>query len=162
MTSSYQGGDRHGSSGGQGRQQHQSQASIPVQKPTNIDRNIINEGINNSHIENLKAWGKYFANDSGGKKVSTSQLRKFFGEIKRIQADFENGKMDLILLDPKIAYAVGRAKKEAGRNPVKIEDFYNQISPLISLIEHDQKKFKRFVQLCEAIVAYHKQFGGDN
>jgi CRISPR type III-A-associated protein Csm2 len=71
--------------------------------------------------------------------------------------------MDLILLDPKIAYAVGRAKKDARQGEtVKIEDFYKQITPLIGKIGEDQAKFKRFVQVCEAIVAYHKQFGGDN
>ncbi|HRN54858.1 MAG TPA: type III-A CRISPR-associated protein Csm2 [Niabella sp.] len=161
--SSYQGRSRQGGPGGKGWQQNSPQGVMPIKKPSDIDKNIINEGINNSHIENLKAWGEYFANDSGGKKVSTSQLRKFFGEIKRIQADFENGKMDLVLLDPKIAYAVGRAKKDSGKSHrVKIEDFYNQISPLIGQIGYDKKKFKHFVQLCEAIVAYHKHFGGDS
>lgn len=147
--------------GGQNRNQNYNQPTVP--KPATIDKNIIDKGIKSSDIENIKAWGRYFAENGGGKKVTTSQLRKFFGEIKRIQADFDNCKMDLILLDPKIAYAVGRAKKEARQGDIlKIEDFYKQISPLISIIEEDQKKFKHFVQLCEAIVAYHKQFGGDN
>lgn len=156
METQQHGGSRH-------RGPQPKQEAPPINKPSRIDANILESGISASHIENLKSWGNYFANDNGGKKVTTSQLRKFFGEIKRIQADFENCKVDLILLDPKIAYAVGRAKKEARRNEtVKVEDFYHQISPLVSKIGDDQLKFKRFVQLCEAIVAYHKQFGGDN
>lgn len=158
-TSQY--GNRPSGGGGQNRNQNYNQPI--VQKPEIINKNIIDKGIKSSDIDNIKAWGKYFAEDDGGKKVTTSQLRKFFGEIKRIQADFENCKMDLILLDPKIAYAVGRAKKEARQGSLlKIEEFYRQISPLISIIDEDQKKFKHFVQLCEAIVAYHKQYGGDN
>ena len=132
--------------------------------PQLIDKKVLDVGITSNEIPLLEEWGSFLATDTPTtKKMTTSQIRKFFGEIKRIQADFENCKMDLILLDPKIAYAVGRAKKEARQGVVlKIEEFYKQISPLISFIEEDQKKFKHFVQLCEAIVAYHKQFGGDN
>jgi CRISPR-associated protein Csm2 len=152
------------SSGRPGNHSHQNrQEPPPNNRPSRIDVGILETGIESRHIENLKSWGEYFANNAGGRKVSTSQLRKFFGEIKRIQADFDNCKVDLILLDPKIAYAVGRAKKDARQGElVKIEDFYNQITPLIGRIGDDHLKFKRFVQLCEAIVAYHKQFGGDN
>ncbi len=93
--------------------------------------------------------------------MSTSQLRKFFGEIKRIQADFDNCKNDAILLDPKIAYSVGREKKEAKFAPVAIEDFYKLVNPMIRAINGDKQKFKHFVQVCEAIVAYHKNNGGE-
>ena len=86
---------------------------------------------------------------------------KFFGEIKRIQADFENCKTDVILLDPKIAYAVGRAKKESRGAKIAIEDFYNMVKPMIRSINGDKTKFKHFVQVCEAIVAYHKSNGGE-
>lgn len=154
-------GNRPG--GYQGGQQRQHTDAAPVQKPGNIDRKILETGIKESHIDNLKKWGEYLAANNGGVKVTTSQLRRFFGEIKRIQADFDNCKTDLILLDPKIAYAVGRAKKDARRNEnIKIEDLYHQLAPLISEIREDQPRFRRFVQVCEAIVAYHKQFGGDN
>lgn len=162
MATTHHGGRAGNYSNGQGGQQ---KGPLPnqVEKPLNLDNSILENGIKSNDIENLKAWGKYFAENIGGKKVTTSQLRKFFGEIKRIQADFDNCKMDLILLDPKIAYAVGRAKKDARQGEtLKIEDFYKQITPLIGNIGEDQVKFKRFVQVCEAIVAYHKQFGGDN
>ncbi|HRP56363.1 type III-A CRISPR-associated protein Csm2 [Agriterribacter sp.] len=160
MAASYDSSRHRTDYGGQGRN---PQKTKDMQKPPKIDTSMLENGISASQIENLKEWGKYFANDEGGVKVTTSQLRKFFGEIKRIQADFENASMDLILLDPKIAYAVGRAKKEArGDKKVKIEDFYNQIAPMVSKIGNSQKKFKHFVQICEAIVAYHKQYGGDN
>lgn len=90
------------------------------------------------------------------KAMSTSQIRKFFGAIKRIQADFDNLKGEIILLEPKLAYAVGKDKKES-----KIDEFYKELSPLIKEIKEDEKKFKNFVSIVETIVAYHKVYGGE-
>ena len=130
--------------------------------PEKISTEVLNTGITTSHISILEDWGRHLAKPQGNKKaMSTSQIRKFFGEIKRIQADFDNCKNEVILLDPKIAYAVGRAKKDAGRNDqVAIEDFYELINPMLRKIEGDKAKFRRFVQVCESIVAYHKAAGG--
>jgi len=131
--------------------------------PLRLDVKILDAGITSKEIPLLEEWGKYLATDSPAKKkMSTSQIRRFFGEIKRIQADFENCKNDVVLLDPKIAYAVGRAKKEARHNQeVAIRDFYEMVSPMIRKIDEDKIKFKHFVQVCEAIVAYHKANGGE-
>ncbi len=129
--------------------------------PNTISNDILVSGIKDDHLKTLKDWGKFLAEppaDSKDKKpMSTSQIRKFFGEIKRIQADFENCKQEIVLLDPKIAYSVGRARKEGHS---KIEDFYEVISPLLADIKEDKKRFKHFVNIVEAIVAYHKSEGG--
>lgn len=84
------------------------------------------------------------------KKLTTSQLRKFFGEVKRQQIKGFD-KTEFTLLRPKLAYAVGRvADKEA-----KINDFNYVISEAIKLVENEDD-FKRFIKIFEAIVAYHK------
>jgi len=136
--------------------------------PRLIQNDILNVGLNSKDLELLKEWGNYFSKKGDTiregnrefqlREITTSQIRKFFGEIKRIQADFQNLKDDIILLDPKIAYAVGRARKDGNRT--KLEDFYRQLSPLLLNINKDEKKFKNFVNLVEAIVAYHKASGG--
>lgn len=82
--------------------------------------------------------------------LTTSQLRKFFGEVKRQQAKGYD-KSEFILLKPKLAYAVGRAKDE----DAKIHDFYHVLAPVIEKIENE-KEFKNFIKIFEAIVAYHK------
>ena len=139
--------------------------------PEPISKQILTDGIKDTDLDNLKAWGEFLAKqdnkierDRNGRErnltinaLSTSQIRKFFGEIKRIQADFENSKNEIVLLDPKIAYAVGRSKKDGNS---KIDDFYKQVSPLLREIKEDKKKFKNFVNVVEAIVAYHKAAGG--
>ena len=85
--------------------------------------------------------------------LTTTQLRKFFGEVKRQQAlGFnENDKTDFILLKPKLAYAVARAKDD----DAKIHDFYWVISNAIDLVK-TESQFRNFIKLFEAIVAYHK------
>lgn len=83
-------------------------------------------------------------------KLTTNQLRKFFGEVKRQQMKSYNV-TDFILLKPKLAYAVGRSK---GKDP-KIKDFYKVISNAIDNV-HDEKTFRNFIKIFEAIVAYHK------
>lgn len=83
-------------------------------------------------------------------KLTTSQLRKFFGEIKRQQMQGYN-ETDFVLLKPKLAYAVGRAK---GTDP-KIKDFYLVLSNAIDKVSTEEH-FKNFIKIFEAIVAYHK------
>jgi CRISPR type III-A-associated protein Csm2 len=130
--------------------------------PNNIDHNILDRNIQVSDLELLEEWGKYLSKEEeiliNGKQkkinaLSTTQIRKFFGEMKRIQADFKNLKNEIILLDPKIAYAVGRARKDGIS---KLEDFYKLVSPLLRKIKEDEKRFKNFVKIIESIVAYHR------
>ena len=96
-------------------------------------------------------FGRYLG--EGGNKLTTSQLRKFFGEVKRQQLQGYNA-TDFVLLKPKLAYAVGRSKSNKS-NPNKIVDFYDVMSRAIDLVEND-KHFKNFIKVFEAIVAYHK------
>jgi len=85
-------------------------------------------------------------------ELTTSQLRKFFGELKRIQArGFESAQEDFKLLKPKLAYAVARSKDE----DAKILDFYKVFSPHFEKVE-DNVQFSNFVKIMEAVVAYHK------
>lgn len=95
-----------------------------------------------------------------GDKLTTSQLRRFFGEVKRQQIIGYN-ESSFVMLRPKLAYAVGRAKKNM-KNEVKyckIEDFYTIIDDAVMIVvnSNDTKNaFKNFIAFFEAIVAYHK------
>lgn len=130
-------------------------------RPNYIDVSVLDNGIKD--IEIYKEWGHYLAkkvNEKGRpKELTTSQLRKFFGAIKQIQVDFDNKKREIILLDAKLAYAVGR---DTNKPKSKITDFYNLLSPLIKGIKEDPMRFKNFVNIVEAIVAYHKEKESEN
>jgi len=95
--------------------------------------------------------------------LTTSQLRKFFGELRRMQAEIQHTKIDvtdkqkfdktsLLMLKPKLAYQVGRAKDDTA----KVRDFYIQLSIGVDNVG-TRDHFKRFVKIVEAVVAYHKE-----
>ncbi len=91
-------------------------------------------------------------------KLTTSQLRKFFGEVKRQQM-MGYKESSFVLLKPKLAYAVGRVKD--GKKYYKIQDLYNVLANAIDVVvsaetEDKEKAFKNFISIFEAIVAYHK------
>jgi CRISPR-associated protein Csm2 len=115
--------------------------------PKVIDVSVLETGVKDVSL--MREWGHFLA--EGKDSVKTSQLRKFFGAVKKIQADFDNSKGEIVLLSPKLAYAVGRNQKS------KIKDLYRVLSPLIEKIGEDKKKFKNFINVFEAIVAYHKE-----
>ncbi|MBZ5857561.1 type III-A CRISPR-associated protein Csm2 [Flavihumibacter profundi] len=129
--------------------------------PTMINASVLDTGIDENILKQLEDWGRFLAERTPGRlEMSTSQIRRFFGEIKRIQADFENNAKDVLLLDPKIAYAVGRASRDAGQRSAAIGEFYKMVSPLIRSIRMDKMRYSHFVHVCESIVAYHKVYGG--
>lgn len=130
----------------------------------------ITEKVTNETVEFAKKFGAYLGKDDKRKgidkkgkeidineaKLTTNQLRKFFGEVKRQQMSGYD-ETDFVLLKPKLAYAVGRAKNANA----KINDFYHVISNAIDCVKSDnkeesEKRFKNFIKIFEAIVAYHK------
>lgn len=135
-----------------------------------IPQNEITDKVTNATVDFAKKFGYYLGHDESHKgtdrngipkeikesKLTTNQLRKFFGEVKRQQLSGYN-ETEFVLLKPKLAYAVGRAKDANA----KINDFYFVIANAIDLVnsgnqEESEKRFKNFIKIFEAIVAYHK------
>lgn len=87
-------------------------------------------------------------------KLTTSQIRNIYGEMKRIQMKgFNNEITSFLLLLPKIAYASKR-KEEIG---IKIfKDVFDKMHSLVK----NEKHYENMMNLMEAILAYHKAFGG--
>ncbi len=99
--------------------------------------------------------------DHQTKGLTTSQIRKFFGELKRIQADPEKFKESIPLLKAKLAYAVGRDLKKNGESTTKIKDFQEELDKGIDGIRPgNHEDLIRFIKIVESIVAYHKFYGG--
>jgi len=86
---------------------------------------------------------------------TNSKIRSIYGEIKRIQmSEFEKEKSAFILLKPKVAYALGR---DANNEGLKL---FKEIFDLSSADVTNQKSFQNFCNFIEAILAYHKAYGG--
>lgn len=103
--------------------------------------------------------------------LSNSQIRNFFGEIKRIQMtimhdgsdeNWSKIKSSFLLVKPKLAYAVGRVLQKNATSAIK--DFGEVFSYAIDKVEADKlnapERFMRFVDFFEAVLAYHRAFGG--
>lgn len=87
--------------------------------------------------------------------LTNSKIRSIYGEIKRIQiGDYKKCESSFFLLRPKMAYAAGREAKNLGVQLFKFffDDAYKYVN--------DEKTFKNFCNLIEAVLAYHKAYGG--
>lgn len=129
----------------------------PIQK---LDPNWIYSGMTLDIVRWTDSFGEYLATKSGKNPITTGQLRKFYGEVKRIDAAIEKHKYDIPMLKPLLAYAVGRDL--SARKNTKIDDFEKELSKAIDAIRPDHlvSDFKNFEQIFESIVAYHKYYGG--
>lgn len=111
-------------------------------------------------------------------KLTTSQIRSIFSEVRQIQAQWEmdakqsaaapEGKDSaqqiawrrLVLLKPKMAYRAKRSGKV-------VQDLVAVLDPAVDqvLMGKDRAEqfanFRRFVDFFEAILAYHKYHGGN-
>jgi CRISPR-associated protein Csm2 len=84
------------------------------------------------------------------KALSSSQIRNILDEIQRMHK-FDKNKLQLIR--PKLAYA-------AGRHGGRVKEFQQIMEKAIELVE-DENDFEFFKNFVEAIVAYHRFYGGE-
>lgn len=104
-----------------------------------------------SLIEYAEKAGKFMAQNG----LTNSKIRSIYGEIKRIQmGDFEKEKVSFYLLKPKVAYALGRDPRNEGL--ILFKKIFDNCYSFVS----DSKSFINFCNFLEAILAYHKAFGG--
>lgn len=97
------------------------------------------------------------------RKLTTSQIRNIFGEVRAIEQDVPVGATELpigvqrrlLMLKPKLAYQVGRFS-----NNDALRAFANTLTEAIDLVGNDARRFHTFVDLFEAILAYHRRYGG--
>lgn len=144
----------------------------PKQK---LDGSWVRNGITPDIVKWTESFGKYLCkiedpDDHDPKKaMTTAQLRRFFGEVKRIDADVTKNKADIPMLKPLLAYAVGRDKKKERNemvNKTRIKEFEEEMRTAIDAIRLNnddavlKSDYKNFEQILESIVAYHKYYGG--
>ena len=117
---------------------------------SDFDPNWITKQIEKKSVDFAERVGRYLADN----RLTTSQIRNIFGELKRIQMKgYDSEKTAFLLLKPKMAYAAKRNSNE-GINVFK--DVFNKGHNEVS----DENTFTNFTSLIEAVLAYHKAFGG--
>ncbi|WAM33892.1 type III-A CRISPR-associated protein Csm2 [Caldicellulosiruptor morganii] len=83
-------------------------------------------------------------------KVTVTQLRKIFTEVKKLSSEDENYKYKLKILRAKMAYISGRFKN--------LKDFQEIINKALPVAEQNEKNLERFKDFFEAVVAYNRFF----
>ena len=126
------------------------------------------EDVMKTLASNTDRWGK-------PNMVTTSQIRKFLAEVNRISVQLDrylirNGKKqttlpeelvtDIQFLKVKLAYQIRRAGARDKRNPVWQFAEGAELMTRIDAIGDDVKKYQQFAKYMEALVAYHKFYGG--
>lgn len=125
-------------------------------------------GADKALVEYAEKAGEYMAPlDKRDKQcLSKSQIRNVYGEIKRIQLKgihTMEGKTSFMLLKPKVAYAEGR-NKTMGLSLFKklFDDAWNATSKCLDNEKSSIIAYGNFCALIEAILAYHKAYGGQD
>jgi CRISPR type III-A-associated protein Csm2 len=101
-----------------------------------ISKQEIQEKVTDVTVQFAEKFGNYLAEkEDQAEPLTTSQLRKFFGEVKRQQMTGYDD-TEFVMLKPKLAYAVGRAKQNGRKGKYqKIEDFYSVMADAIDKVE---------------------------
>ncbi len=125
-----------------------------------LDPKWVHSPITPEIVSWCDSFGQFLApRDKNDKSALTSsQLRRFFGEVKRIKLQKTPSMADIAMLNPMLAYAVGRDMKN-GRCATRIQELQQELSAAISVIK-TKEDFENFTKIFEAIVAYHKYYGG--
>lgn len=116
-----------------------------------FDKSWITDEAAKELVEFAEQAGKFMAQNN----LTNSKIRSIYGEIKRIQmGTFEKEKSSFFLLKPKVAYALGRDNNNQGLKLFKM--IFDQCAVYVT----NQKSYLNFCNFIEAILAYHKAYGG--
>lgn len=140
----------------------------PKQKPAgsrNFDSNSENQdwqvSLADAELEKLDEICKKKGRDF--KPIKTHQIRSFFASVNRLKNQIKKGENEkslrdsLVMMGPSLAYAKGRHKE--------IEPMYDFFIYYIDQVkkasgELFQRNLQRFIFIAEAVVAYHRFYGG--
>ena len=125
------------------------------------------ERILDGDVEKLVTWADSLGHGlARNERLTTSQVRGFFGAVRQIEAEVQPGQTELeeptyrklVLLKPKLAYQAQREiDNRKGEGVLRLKEV---LTPAIELVGRDAQRFRNLVEFFEAILAYHKAAGG--
>lgn len=137
--------------------------------PPEMLKRIITEDTTESIrvlTETAERIGKRLARD-----VTTSQIRNIFGTVRTIEQDVKMTddneplplpvQRELQMLRPKLAYQYGRVQgRDDDASKAAMGALTKILSDSIVLVGANTRYFRNFVDFFEAILAYHRRYGG--
>ena len=133
---------------------------------TPIDANVVQKIIRTNDAATLVKEARRFGSELARAKppLTKAQIRSIFGTVRQIEASWQSvddsalSLRQLLLLQPKLAYQAARSR------PVgPLRDVLNPAIETVAEAKEpteQQVRFGRFVDLFEAILAYHTEAGG--
>ncbi len=131
---------------------------------TPIATNTVQRIIRTNDAKTLVSEADRFGKELAKNQLTKAQIRNVFGTVREIEASWQSADDSgislrrLLLLQPKLAYQAARSK------PVK--PLQKVLTDAIKTVaetgdpEEQLVRFGRFVDLFEAILAYHTEAGG--
>jgi len=137
-------------------------------------RKVIAKDDPKALVDLTDKYGKQLADA----RLATSQIRSIFGSVRQMESRWyddnqrNQGIRDLLMLKPKLAYQEVRHKPQRREDPNAVGMLRAMLEPAIDAVidpgedhntEEDgdnQKRFRRFMEYFEALLAYHKAYGG--
>ncbi len=127
----------------------------------------------------LVEWADRLGKTLKERGLTTSQIRAIFGEVRLIQSEWsihrERAFRRLVLLKPKMAYRARKERDHRREQDKAVEDLVKVLTRALDLVikapppppeaspdapNTQDGNFQRFVEFFEAILAYHKAYGG--
>jgi len=111
-------------------------------------------------------WADTIGHKLADASLTTSQIRNVYGTVKQIQLSWAQNPTqafrEAVLLIPKLHYQVARQQ----RNKAGLQAFERVMVPALKQFaeardeEERLRRFKNLADFFEAILAYHKKYGG--
>ncbi len=125
-----------------------------------------------NYVDQAQSVMEKLSHDKNRNMVTTSQIRKFLTAVNMVSGkvdQYRNGEkgvklspelqMQVKFLKVKLAYQIGRAETKWG-NPVKDFSDASGLMKWIDSIGDSMEKYEEFARYVEALVAFHKFYGG--
>ncbi|WP_081440068.1 type III-A CRISPR-associated protein Csm2 [Rhodothermus marinus] len=123
----------------------------------------IRDGLNREAILYAERFGRCLAGRDPDQKrysaLTTSQIRNIYGEVERMRMKgFDLSAM--LLLKPRLTYATSRNATDGSKDFNKV--FIRAIDAILEAKEESEQaqRFERFADFFEAVLAYHRAYGG--
>ncbi len=138
-------------------------AAYPDEKKV---RHLIEQDDPKELVEAAEAVGQKLAREMN---LTTNQIRNIFGTVRQIKMDWPSNKQrsyrQAVLLRPKLAYQAKRLSEKGGRGRDALLEFERVFGPALDAVidapePQRKERFERVTDFLEAIVAYHKKYGG--
>lgn len=125
----------------------------------------INEIFSNDPTgEQLVKFAEQTANQLVRGGLGRSQIRNIFTEVRKIEASWDTSRMEALhrlnMLKPKLDYQTARTEQVRPLRDVLVQAI-DEVNKAKTDVEYDAR-FQCFMDLFEAILAYHRAFGGRN